>query len=94
LLETSYGRLVSLKVVLFVGIVSIAAVNRLKLRPQLPADGGWDERSERALEKLWRNVIAEICLGAIILAIVGGLGLTSPSAHEQHHIGNHLHTAR
>src|SRR5262245_25946912 len=35
LVETSYGRLLSIKIALFGVIVSIAAVNRLKLRPGL-----------------------------------------------------------
>src|SRR5207244_4425680 len=71
LIETSYGRLVSTKMVLFAIIVSIAAFNRLKLMPGLTAGGNRDDMSQAALERLWRNVIAEVCLGAIILAIVG-----------------------
>ena len=92
LIDTPYGRLVSTKLALFVIIVSIAAVNRLKLTPRLTTDGNWDDMSQAAsaLERLWRNVIAEICLGATILAIVGGLGTTPPSFHEhgpsQHHM--------
>jgi len=92
LFETSYGRLVSLKVVLFVVIVAIAGVNRLKLRPRLSANEDWDERARGALKKLRRNVIAEIWLGATILAIVGGLGVTPPSAHEHHRMQDHRHS--
>ena len=45
----------------------------------MPAGGHRDDLSQAALERLWRNVIAEICLGAIILTIVGALGTTPPS---------------
>ena len=91
LMDTPYGRLVSTKVLLFVTIVSIAAFNRVKLMPRLPAGGNRDDLSQAALERLWRNVIVEICLGAIILTIVGALGTTPPSFHKhspaaQHHM--------
>jgi len=91
LMDTPYGRLVSTKVLLFVTIVSIAAFNRVKLMPRLPTGGHRDDLSQAALERLWRNVIAEICLGAIILTIVGALGTTPPSFHKhspaaQHHM--------
>jgi len=91
LMDTSYGRLVSTKVVLFAIIVSIAAVNRLKLMPRLTAGGNSDDTSQAALERLCRNVIAEICLGAIILAIVGGLGTMPPSFHKHDPVQHHMH---
>jgi putative copper resistance protein D len=91
LIETSYGRLVSTKVVLFAIIVSIAAFNRLKLMPRLTAGGNRDDMSQAALERLWRNVIAEVCLGAIILAIVGGLGTIPPSFHKHDPVQHHMH---
>jgi hypothetical protein len=74
------------------GIVSIAAFNRVKLRPRrLTADGDRDDTSQAALERLWRNVIAEMCLGAIIIAIVGGLGTTPPSFHKHGPAQHHMH---
>jgi len=57
LVDTDYGRLVALKVALFVVIVATAAVNRLKLRPRLSAA---DARS--TLVALRRNALAELCL--------------------------------
>ena len=91
LIDTSYGRLVSTKLALFVIIVSIAAFNRLKLMPRLSADGHWDDMSDAAVDRLWRNVITEIGLGAIILAIVGGLGTTPPSLHKHGPVQHHMH---
>lgn len=91
LIDTSYGQLVSAKVALFAIIVSIAAFNRVKLRPYLMTDGGWAGTSQAALERLWRNVIAEIALGAIIVAIVGVLGNTPPSLHQHGPMQHHMH---
>lgn len=94
LANTTYGRLVALKVGFFVVIVSIAAVNRLKLRPRLSLDRDWGDTAKDALSTLRRNVIAELCLGAAILAAVAGLGITPPSVHRHDqvdHPGDHLH---
>ena len=86
LVDTDYGRLVALKVALFVVIVATAVVNRLKLRPRLSAA---DARS--TLVALRRNALAELCLGVAILAVVASLGLTPPSAHDHEHMEDHLH---
>ncbi|WP_372526137.1 copper homeostasis membrane protein CopD [Piscinibacter sp.] len=91
LIDTSYGRLVSTKLALFAIIVLIAAFNRVKLTPRLTADSNRDDMSQAALERLWRNVIAEICLGAIVIAIVGGLGTTPPSFHKHGPAQHHMH---
>src|SRR5262249_17729990 len=61
LIDTDYGRLVALKVALFVVIVAIAAFNRFKLRPLLSAA---DARS--TVVALRRNALVELCLGAAI----------------------------
>jgi putative copper resistance protein D len=76
--STPYGRLVGIKVMLFVLIVAIAAVNRLRLAPRLaapPAQAG-------AVRALRRNVIAELIIGVIVVAVVGWLGVMPPAAHE------------
>jgi putative copper resistance protein D len=70
---TDYGRLVSLKVLLFVAMVGIAAVNRFHLSPRLPAAS--------ALRSLQRNSWAETGLGLVILLLVGALGTMAPSKH-------------
>jgi copper resistance protein D len=80
LIVTDYGRLLLLKIGLFIAMVGIAAVNRLHLTPRLTAS--------RAMHALERNVITEIGLGLCVLAIVGALGTMAPPAHDQH-----LHTA-
>ena len=73
LVTTDYGRLVLLKIGLFVAMVGIAAANRFHLTPQLPATG--------ALKALRRNSLAEFGLGLCALLFVGALGALSPSGH-------------
>ncbi len=73
LVTTDYGRLVLLKIGLFVAMVGIAAANRFHFTPQLPAAG--------ALRALQRNSLAEIGLGLCVMLFVGALGTLSPSGH-------------
>jgi len=73
LLTTDYGRLVLLKIGLFIAMIGIAAVNRFHFTPQLPADA--------ALRALCRNSLAESGLGLCVLLFVGALGTLSPSGH-------------
>jgi putative copper resistance protein D len=73
LLTTDYGRLLLLKIGLFVAMLGIAAANRFHLTPQLPAAG--------ALRALQRNTYAETGLGLGVLLFVGLLGTLSPSDH-------------
>ena len=74
LIATSYGRLLFLKIGLFVAMVGIAAVNRFHLTPRLPA--------AQARRALMRNSLAETALGAGVLLLVGALGAMSPTAHK------------
>ena len=74
LLTSDYGRLVLAKIVLFAGMIAIAAVNRYRLTPHLPAPA-----ARRALR---RNSLCEIGLGLGAIAAVGALGTLQPSAHR------------
>jgi putative copper resistance protein D len=73
LLETEYGRLLIAKISLFVAIVGVAAVNRLRMVPRLP--------DPQAIRRLRRNALIEIALGAVIIFIVGALGTMPPGGH-------------
>ena len=68
-----------LKLALFVAMVSVAAVNRQRLTPQLL--GGVAPTA--ALRRLRRNALIETALGLAILAVVGALGTEPPGAHLQ-----------
>jgi copper resistance protein D len=73
LVTTDYGRLVLLKIGLFLAMVGIAAANRFHFTPQLPTAG--------ALRALQRNCLAETGLGLCVMLFVGVLGTLSPSGH-------------
>ncbi len=85
LVGTTYGRLLLLKLSVLLPLVAIAAVNLLRLRPQLLAspDSDSDDWPRELLRRLRRNVIGETCLGGAILLIVGALGITPPARHIQ-----------
>jgi len=72
-LATDYGRVLLLKIALFVAMLAIAAVNRFRLTPRLATPAAM-----RALE---RNSAAETALGLCVLLFVGALGTMSPTGH-------------
>lgn len=73
LLTTDYGRLLSLKVILFATMLAIAAANRFRLTPKLPAGG--------ARSALARNTLIETTLGLGVIAAVAVLGTLPPAGH-------------
>lgn len=83
LIATSYGRLLLLKLGLFGLMLMIAADNRFRLTPRLLATAGQDNTGfqPNAVGRLRRNVMMEIGLGAVILFIVGALGIMHPAVH-------------
>jgi putative copper resistance protein D len=85
LIGTDYGRLLLIKVALFLAMVAVAAVNRLRITPRLvreAAAGGVPARAE-ALPALIRNCLIETTLGLAIVGVVGALGTTPPGSHVQ-----------
>ena len=78
LLDTPYGHLLLLKLILFSLMLVIAAVNRARLTPGLCArDDDLAARSAVA-RRLRRNACAEQALGLLILVLVGALGVSPP----------------
>lgn len=79
LIGQPYGRWLLAKIILFAITIGIAAVNLLRLKPQLSlengASGGW----ERAAAQLRFNVYAEVFLAMLIVLVVGILGILPPS---------------
>jgi putative copper resistance protein D len=82
LFGTEYGRLLLLKVALFLVMLSFAAVNRLWLTPALARALG-SGPAERALRGIERNTVIEATLAAIVIAIVGLLGTMAPGLQDQ-----------
>jgi putative copper resistance protein D len=83
LLHTDYGRLLLIKIALFLAMVAIAAVNRLRLTPQLLQQASI-AASRDALRQLRRNAAIEALVGAIVIAIVAALGTMPPAIHAAH----------
>jgi putative copper resistance protein D len=83
LLHTDYGRLLLIKIALFLAMVAIAAVNRFWLTPQLVQQASI-AASRDALRKLRRNAAIEVLAGAIVIAIVAALGTMAPAIHAAH----------
>lgn len=79
LVSTPYGRLLSAKVALFLGMLALAAINRLWISPALTQAPG-ESDSRPWLRRLARHVAAEQVLAMLVLAVVGVLGVLDPGA--------------
>jgi putative copper resistance protein D len=84
LTDTDYGRLLLVKIALFLAMVSVAAFNRLRLTPRLVQDRDVSAR-ENALRQLRANSLIEAAIGAAILVIVGALGTLPPGNGQTSH---------
>jgi putative copper resistance protein D len=81
LIGTPYGRLLGLKILLFLAMVAVALFNRVRLLPSLRQE---TEASARAAA-LARSVLGEQGLGLLILAVVSVLGTWPPAIHMGGH---------
>jgi len=72
---TPYGRLLALKIALFLVMVGLALVNRYRLMPSLRDPAA----TPAALRALYRSVVGEQALGLAILAVVAVLGTWPPA---------------
>jgi copper resistance protein D len=79
LFGTVYGRLLLVKIALFLAMLAIAAVNRMRLTPQLVAGGA---AAGPALRQLRVNALTEAVIGALILLIVAMLGTLPPGRED------------
>jgi putative copper resistance protein D len=82
LVTTTYGRLLMMKLFLFSIMIGFSASNLLRFKPKLALANEQTAKQPDALRKLMRNVIAELCLGTLIVLIVGALGATPPPRHR------------
>ena len=78
LLDTSYGNLLLLKLLVFSIMLAIAIVNRTRLTGSLRADFGSASPRVAAAARLRRNAWMEQALGAAVIVLVAALGVTSP----------------
>jgi hypothetical protein len=70
--DTTYGRLLAFKILLFLVMVVVALVNRFRLAPRI-------SREVSALRALGRTVALEQGLALAVLAIVSVLGTWAPA---------------
>jgi putative copper resistance protein D len=80
LVSTDYGRLLVLKLAVFLVMLMFAAANRFWLTPRLVLSSGGGPPLQ-VLRQLTRNSVVEIALGFAIFAIVGMLGTMHPAIH-------------
>jgi putative copper resistance protein D len=80
---TDYGRLVQVKIGLFLVMFSLATVNRMLLLPQLSgsSDGAGLQRARGVLRQLRRSAAIEFALGLGAICVVAVLGITPPAGH-------------
>lgn len=84
LVDFQYGRLLLVKITLFLVMVAVAAFNRIQLTPRLTAAAAaGSQASLDALRRLRRNCFVETALGLAILFVVGALGSMSPGMDMQ-----------
>jgi putative copper resistance protein D len=83
LLGTAYGYLLLTKLALLVPLLGLATRNSFYLKPRLRALRNRQDGAIDLLVRLRRNVIAEFGLGAAILLVVAGMGVTPPARHVQ-----------
>jgi len=81
LVSTPYGRLLSLKILLFLAMVAVALFNRFRLLPRLQREA----KASATAAALARSVLYEQGLGFAILMVVSVLGTWPPAIH--HHGG-------
>jgi copper resistance protein D len=77
LLDSRYGQLLALKLVLFAAMLVFAALNRFHLSPLLEQARQTGEHSV-AVNALRRSMILEFCVALAILGLVAWLGTLSP----------------
>jgi putative copper resistance protein D len=81
LIGTQYGLLLQIKIALFLAMLCLAAVNRLRLLPRLTEGATCKPGNAVTLRQLRRNTTIEVVLGLGVLYIVGQLGVTPPAGH-------------
>jgi putative copper resistance protein D len=80
LIGTLYGRLLLLKVAIFLAMLLVAAVNRWRISPRLATPGG---DAPTTIRQLRRNALIELGGAIVVLGIVGALGLLPPGLHSE-----------
>lgn len=78
LLDSTYGQLLALKLILFAAMLVFAALNRFHLSPLLEQARQTGEHGV-AVNALRRSMVLEFCVAVVILGLVAWLGTLSPA---------------
>jgi len=81
LFEQTYGRVLLLKIALFIFAVAIGAVNLLRLKPRLSTGNSQTQIFGLTAAQLQFNVQMELSLGTAIVIVVAILGILPPAVH-------------
>ena len=76
LVSTRYGVLLDVKLLAFVGMIGLAALNRFYLVPRLAADVS----RPRTIKALNRQILLEQLLAVVVIVVVSMLGVADPAA--------------
>jgi putative copper resistance protein D len=81
--KTTYGQLITAKVLVFGGMTALGAQNLLVLKQRVELEAHLEKAGQEmvAVKALFRNVVWEVGLGALIILIVAVLGITEPPQH-------------
>lgn len=75
---TPYGQLLSLKLLLFLGMLGLAGANRFRLTPALGLALDQSRPRQPALAALRRSVLIETAASFIVLGLIAWLGMLAP----------------
>jgi len=81
--KTTYGQLLSAKVLVVCGMIAFGAQNLLILKHRVELEARRENASQEtgAVRALFRNVLWELALGGGVILIVAVLGITGPPHH-------------
>lgn len=87
LVSSDYGKVLLAKIIVFLVMVGLGAMNLLRWKPRISAE--FNDRTPAAAGRLQMNVAVEAILSLAVLILVGFLGTLSPPMdgmmHEHHH---------
>ena len=78
LLTTPYGQLLSVKLVVFLAMLGLAAANRFHLTPRLGRALAGASPSPLAIAALRQSLVLETALSIIVVALVAWFGTLAP----------------
>ncbi len=80
-LTTGWGRLLAIKLMVFVAMLGLAAMNRFRLTPALE-NANTASGTAKAIGDLRRSLVWETLAGAAVLALIAVLGMMEPPAAQ------------